>query len=133
METKKQIKNWNPTKKELLAIYECPNCGRNDASIVPPIMKVRLPFFIQCGCGGWVLYSRAWICEPYKASDVFVGFIANDEKIIHALKFELKEVTDKLDPDGTMMDPNVMMRDPKFMKEIEHICKDEESKEKMYT
>ena len=134
MNRKKNLtRNFNPTGKEVFVVYQCPTCGRNDCSIVPPKMKTKLPFFVQCGCGGYVMYHRAWIAEPYKASDLFIGFVSGDSKIVDALASgKLKEVTDKLDPDGTMMDMSVMMGDQEFWKDFVKNQKDKESKESMY-
>ena len=123
---KKLVKNHNPINKPLFVVYECPNCGRCDCSIVPPVMRVNVPFFVQCDCGGWVLYRQAWITEPYKSEDIMTGFIFGDKKILNIIKYELKEVTDKLDPDGTLMDVNVMMQDPKIWAKIEKMQKEEE-------
>lgn len=128
----KKGKNYNSTGKELFVLYECPNCGRNDASMVPPFMNVNLPYFIQCGCGGYVMYQRAWITEPYRNNEVWMGWLTGDKKILTALKKELKEVTHILSPEGTMADANVMMQDPEFLKKIEAKMKEEENKKAMY-
>lgn len=108
METMKEDKNQNhnPTGKEVFVIYQCQNCGRNDCSCVPPNTTVQIPFWIPCDkkCGGFLMYQRAWIVEPYKASEVLTAFVAGDKKIIKELRpgGKFKEVTDQLDPDGTM-------------------------------
>jgi len=98
--------NYNPTGKELFVLYECPSCHRNDCSCIPPKMNVKVPFFIPCDpkCGGYVMYQRAWIVEPYKAVDILTAWISGDKKIINELKpgGKFKEITDKLEPEGTM-------------------------------
>ena len=50
------------------------------------------------------MYQRAWIVEPYKAVDILTAWVSGDEKIIKELKpgGKFKEVTDKLNPEGTM-------------------------------
>ena len=50
------------------------------------------------------MYQRAWITEPYGTADVLTAWVSGDEKIINMLKpgGKFKEVTDKLNPDGTM-------------------------------
>jgi len=129
---KLSAKNWNPTGKSLFVLYLCPDCGRVDASMVPPVMKVRLPFFVQCDCGSFKMYHHAWICDPYKSHEIFTGFMFNDAKIMHALEHELKKVTDQLDPDGTMMRGDLMMQDPEFLQMFEGHLKDQESKNAMF-
>lgn len=129
---KTEEKNFNPTGKQLFVLYECPNCGRNDCSAVPRKMKVNIPFFVQCGCGGWVLYVRAWFTEPYDGVDIMVGYMTGDKKILEALRHELKDATLEISPEGTMPDPHVMMQDPNFWNEFEARMKDEESKKAMY-
>lgn len=99
-------KNYNPTGKEVFVLYECPNCGRNDCSCIPPKMTTRIPFWIQCDkkCGSFLMYQKAWIVEPHKAVDVLTAWVSGDTKIINELKpgGKFKEVTDKIDPDGIM-------------------------------
>jgi hypothetical protein len=97
-------KNYNPTGKQLFVVYQCPKCGRNDASYIPPVMKQSIPFFIPCGCGGYVMYHGAWITDPVNANDVLTSFMVGENTFIKDLKPDgkFKNVTDQLDPDGTM-------------------------------
>lgn len=130
---KKGKKNWNPTGKEVFIVYQCPQCGRTDCSLMPAKWcDFRPPFFITCDCDGYVIYQQAWICEPYKGGDVWIGFITGDVKIMRALKYELKEVTDIIDADGVMVSSDAVMRDPRFLEEFERVKKDSESKKAMY-
>ena len=125
-------KNYNPTGKPLFVLYECPRCGRNDCAIIPPRIKFNIPYWIQCGCGGWVMYAQAWFCEPYKGADIFVGFISRDPEILEALRHELKDATLEITPEGTMSDPSAMMQDPEFWKMLDGWKKDQESRRAMY-
>lgn len=97
-------RNYKPTGKEVFVLYECPNCHRNDCCCIPPFMNVKIPYFIKCDCGAYVMYKRAWIVEPYKAADVLSAWVTGNKDIIKELKpgGKFKEVTDKLEPDGTM-------------------------------
>lgn len=129
---KKKQKNWNPTGKSLFVVYLCPDCNMADASMIPPVMNIRLPFFVQCDCGSYKMYHHAWVCEPYKGHEILTGFMLGDPKIMHALEHELKKVTDQLDPDGTMMRGDIMMQDPEFLRMFEGHLKDQESKNAMF-
>lgn len=98
--------NYNPTGKDVFVLYECPKCGRNDCSCIPPKMTVKIPFWIPCDkeCGGFLMYQRAWIVEPYKAVEILQAWVTGDKKIINELRpgGKFKEVTDQIKPDGTM-------------------------------
>jgi len=128
----KEGKNYNPSGKDIFAMYECPNCKRTDVSQIPKRLKQNLPFFIQCDCGGFVMYQRAWFVEPYTLSEIFMGWLTQDKEIIQALKNELKDATGALDPDGTMGDANIMLKDPKIRAKIIDRVRDEENKKVMY-
>ena len=80
--------NYNPTGKEVFVLYECPDCGRNDCSCVPPQMTTKIPFWIPCDtkCGSFLMYQRAWVVEPHKAADVLTAFVTGDKKIIKELR-----------------------------------------------
>ena len=128
--------NYNPFEKDVFVLYQCPNCGRNDCSCVPPVMKTKIPFFINCDCGGWVIYQQAWLIEPpMKAVDVLLAWVSGDDKIINELKpsGKFKEVTDKLDPDGMMLEPmSFAMNNPELLIQAEQKIKDFDSKKSMY-
>lgn len=97
-------KNYNPTGKDVFVLYQCPTCKRTDNSCIPPIMKTQIPFFIECDCGGYVMYQKAWIVEPYTAGEVLAALVTGNTEITDNLKPDgkFKEVTDKLDPQGTL-------------------------------
>lgn len=50
------------------------------------------------------MYQRAWNVEPYKAADILSAWVTGDKKLIKELRpgGKFKEVTDQLNPDGTM-------------------------------
>jgi len=130
----KKEKNFNKTGKSLFVLYECPDCGRTDCSCVPPKMEFNIPFFVTCDCGGYVIYQQAWITEPYHPTEVLTAWIVGDNTILKELRIggKFKEVTDQLDPDGTMVHISPESVTPEMLKEAERRIKDRESKERMY-
>lgn len=131
-QNKKRFKNYNPTNKEVFVFYECSTCHRRDSAIIGAKVRVNIPFFIQCGCGGWVMYQRAWITEPYTGAEIMIGLMYKDEKIINALQHELKDVTNILAPNGTMGDMNIEMQKPEIQRKFKKWMNEQENKKVMY-
>ncbi len=126
--------NWNPTNKQVFVLYECINCGRVDCSYVPPVQETRLPFFITCDCGKYVMYQQAWIVEPYNAIDILIAWVSGDQTILQKLRpgGEFKEVTDQLDPDGVIMHLPNCIPEAEAESLVDFLIRDRESLEKMY-
>lgn len=105
-DSKDIVENYNPLGKPVFVLYVCPNCGRNDCSCVPSVMKEKIPFFIECdrSCGGFLMYYQAWVTEPMTPQEVMSKYVVGDKDVIDRLKpgGGFLDVTDKLNPDGTM-------------------------------
>ena len=104
--------NYNRSGKDILVVYQCPKCGRNDLSCVPPKMRVRIHFFVTCDCGSFVTFQRAWVIPPpKKAVDYFIAWVSGDEETLKDLKgFENGEPY--LEIGGTMVDSNAILNNP---------------------